>query len=147
MKLTLRGCRLCTSLVALAVNVLVMMLSHNGQRNTKSSTVSSFSRQYTHFLAVLSCCDEGVRSVVLALSFAYPFPDVAALTDLPYTSRSAAVRPTLQIPSSSNPPHPSPNIYLTFLCFVGLSLFLLVLNPEVFGVFLYVRNNLSLSFQ
>ena len=28
--------------------------------------------------------------------FAYSFPDVAALTDLPYISRSSAVRPTLQ---------------------------------------------------
>ena len=67
------------------------------------------------------------------LSFAYPFPDVAALTDLPYISRSSAVRP-IYLPLTE--PHPSPNISLAFLCFFGLSLFLLVLISQVFGVFL-----------
>ena len=32
----------------------------------------------------------------LSLSFAYPFPDVVALMDILYISRSSAVRPTLQ---------------------------------------------------
>ena len=30
------------------------------------------------------------------LSFAYPFPDVAAFMDLLYISRSSTIRPTLQ---------------------------------------------------
>ena len=34
--------------------------------------------------------------VVNNVSFAYPFPDLAALMELPYISRSSAVRPTLQ---------------------------------------------------
>ena len=46
---------------------------------------------------------------------------------------------SLNLPASS---HPSPKISLGFLCFVGLSFFLLVLISPVFGVFLYVRNNL-----
>ena len=45
---------------------------------------------------------------------------------------------------SSSPPHPSPKISLAFLCFFCLSL--LVLNFPVFGVFLYVRNNLIFYF-
>ena len=32
----------------------------------------------------------------MSLSFAYPFPDVAALMDLVYISRSSAVHPTLE---------------------------------------------------
>ena len=46
--------------------------------------------------------------------------------------------------ASSSPPHPSPNISFTFLCFFGLSFFLLVLMSPVFGVFLYVRNKVLL---
>ena len=46
----------------------------------------------------------------------------------------------------SIPPHPSPNTF-DFLCFFGLSLFLLVIISRVFSVFLYVQNNLIFSFQ
>ena len=64
-----------------------------------------------------------------------------------YIIRSSAVRPTLKTLPPSSPPHPSPNIYLTFLCFFGLSLFLLVLISPVFVVVLvYVRINLCLLF-
>ena len=41
---------------------------------------------------------------------------------------------------------PSPNIYLAFLCFFGLSLYLIVLLYPVFDVFLHVRNNLCFVF-
>ena len=78
------------------------------------------------------------------LSFAYPFPDVADLMDILHISRSSAVHPTSQTLAPSSPPHPSANISLAFLCFAGLSL--LVLNSPVFGVFLYVRNNLIFAF-
>ncbi len=45
----------------------------------------------------------------------------------------------------SSPPHPSPKICFTFLCFFGLSLLLLVLISPVFVVFfVYVRNDLFL---
>ena len=50
------------------------------------------------------------------------------------------VRLSRHLPPSS-PPHPSPKIYLAFLCFFGLSLFFHVIICPVFGVFLYVQNN------
>ena len=73
--------------------------------------------------------------------FSYPFPDVAALADLPYTSRVSAVCPILQtLAPIQSPISPYPKISLVaFFC----SLFLLVLISPVFGVFLNVRNNLT----
>ena len=75
-----------------------------------------------------------------------PFPDVAALMDLPYISRCSSHSPA----TPPCTPHPSPKIAFLFvglpLYFFGLSLFFVVLISPVFGVFLYVRNNLIFAF-
>ena len=63
----------------------------------------------------------------------------AALMDILYISRSTAARPTLQTPAPSSPPHPSPKTSLTFPNFLGLSIFLQVLNSPVFCVFQYPK--------
>ena len=59
------------------------------------------------------------------------------------SSTSADLLPTLQTftPIQSSPSF-SHDICLTFLCFIGLSLFLLVVISPVFGVVSHVRNNL-----
>ena len=59
---------------------------------------------------------------------------VAAFMDLPYISRSSAVRPNLQTPALSSPPHPSPKNFLSSICLFGFSVLLLVLLSPVFGV-------------
>ena len=70
--------------------------------------------------------------VDLPLPFTYQFPDITVLMDLLYISRSSAVRSTLQTLAPIQSPHPSPKIFLAFLCFFGLPVFLLVLISPVF---------------
>ena len=86
----------------------------------------------------------GQRSREL-VPFTYPFPDFAALMDLPYIIRSSAVRPILQT-LAPRPALPSPNISLAFLCFFGLSRFLPSINFSSAWCLLYARNNLIFAF-
>ena len=80
------------------------------------------------------------------LSFAYMFPDVAALVDRPYISRSSAVRPSLRTLA----PIQSSTSFSQDL--VGLPLFLWPstfpsgINFSSVWCLLYVQNNLGLSF-
>ena len=63
--------------------------------------------------------------------------DIAALMDILYINgcySDICLLQTLAPPPPFSPPHPSPNISLFFLCFFCLSLFLLVLMSQVFGV-------------
>ena len=81
-------------------------------------------------------------------SFAYPFPDGADLTDLLYINRSSAVRPTLQTLAPSRPTHPSPKTHWTSSVSLAFHFFIynVVLLSPVFGVLLYVRNNIVFAF-
>ena len=82
-------------------------------------------------------------------SFAYPFPDVevAASTDIPYISRSAAVRPTLQTLAPNDVLH----IHLPISiqpCVASLVFtFPSVINVSSVWCIVYVRNNLIVAFQ
>ena len=116
-----------------------------------------------HFSISRHCCLDGSSIHQPIFCCSSHSPDTCPHPVL-HTSRSSAVRPTLQtlapiqsstpadlllfvplsrhLPSSRSP-HPSPNMYLAFLCFFGLSRFRLVLGliSAVLCLFSYVRNN------
>ena len=81
-------------------------------------------------------------------SFAYQFPDVAAVTDLLYISRSSAVCPTLQtLASIQSSTSFSQDLFgLPLLLWPFTFLLVLICPSSVFGVVLYVRNNLIFTF-
>ena len=52
--------------------------------------------------------------VWFTFSFTYLVPDIAAWTDIPYISRSSAVRPTLRHLPQSTTQHPFPMVFSAF---------------------------------
>ena len=74
------------------------------------------------------------------------FPNVAALMDLLYISRSSAVCPTIQTLAPILPHILLPRPFWSSSVSFGLPVFILVLIYPVFGIFLCVRNNLIFAF-
>ena len=73
------------------------------------------------------CPSQLFTTLWVLVLFSFTYPNVAALMDIPYISRSSAVHPTLQVLALIQSFTYFLPISFWPFCFVGLSLFLLVL--------------------